>query len=198
MPLAFLARFRPQRQPTRFTGEMWVSFLCQVLRAPIPLLRAHAVARTQCACPGQNFVLDQYGDQVLICKKHTGAIAGHDHVLNVSAHLARNSSLRVRVNRKVATTAADINKQGDVQAMKFGIPGYNYLVWDVFLVCDRIGSSTQMASMVSCNLVTTLTLGPAARSEDTDVIMLSRRLLSHLRSYLSLARFTLNFYVSCG
>jgi len=26
--------------------------------------------------------------------------------------------------------------------MEFGIPGYNDLVWDVSLVCDRIGSST--------------------------------------------------------
>jgi len=76
MPLAFLASLLPQRQPTRFTGEIWVIFFCQALGAPIPLLRAHAVARTQCVC--QKFVLDQYGDHVLTCKKHTGAIAGHD------------------------------------------------------------------------------------------------------------------------
>ena len=74
--------------------------------------------------------------------QHTGAIAGHDHVTNVSVQLARNSSLRVRVNRKVATTAAD-NKQGDVQAMEFGIPGYDDLVRDVSLVCVRISSSIQ-------------------------------------------------------
>ena len=102
---------------------------------------AHAVARTQCAC--KNFVLDQYGDHVLTCKKHTGAIAGHDHVMNVTAQLARNSGLKVRVNRKVDITAADNNKQGDVQAMDFGIPGYEHLVWDVSLVSDRIGSSLQ-------------------------------------------------------
>ena len=124
MPLAFLARLRPQRQPTRFTGEIWV--FCQALGAPIPLLCAHAVARTQCAC--KNLVLDQYGDRVLTCKKHTGAIVGHDHVMNVSAQLARNSGLTVRVNRKVDTTAADNNKQGDVQAMEFVIPGFNDLV----------------------------------------------------------------------
>jgi len=88
-------------------------------------------------------VLDQYGDHVLTCKKPTGAIAGHDHVMNVSAQLARNSGLRVRINRKVATTAAGSNKQGDVQAMEFGIPGYDDLVWDMSLVSERIGSSTQ-------------------------------------------------------
>ena len=104
MPLDFLASLRPQRQPTRFSGEIWVNFqvFCQALGATIPLLRAHAVARTQCAC--QKFVLNQYGDHVLTCKKHTGAIAGHDHVMNVSAQLARNSRLRIHINRKVATT----------------------------------------------------------------------------------------------
>jgi len=61
----------------------------------------------------------------------------------LSAQLARNSGLRVRINREVVTTAADSNKQGDVQAMEFGIPGYNDLVWHVSLVSDRIGSSTQ-------------------------------------------------------
>ena len=61
----------------------------------------------------------------------------------MSAQLARNSGLRVRVKRQVDTTAADSNKQGDVQAMQFGIPEYDDLVWDVSVICDRIGSSTQ-------------------------------------------------------
>jgi hypothetical protein len=39
MPLVFLASFRPKRQPTRFTGEIRVNFVCQALGAPIPLLR---------------------------------------------------------------------------------------------------------------------------------------------------------------
>jgi len=63
--------------------------------------------------------------------------------MNVSAQLARNSGLRVHINRKVTTTAACSNKQGDVQAMEFGIPGYDDLVWDVSFVSDRICSSTQ-------------------------------------------------------
>ena len=75
---------QPRRQPTRFTGEIWVIFFCQALGAPIPLLRAHGVSRTQCAC--QKFVLDQYRDHVLTCKKHSGTITGHDHFMNVSAH----------------------------------------------------------------------------------------------------------------
>ena len=99
-------------------------------------------------------MLDQYGDHVLTCKRHTGAIAGHDHVMNASAQLARNSSLRVRINRKVATTAADSNKQGDVQAMEFGIPGYE-ICYELCL-SSVIGSAAarSMASMVSCNSVT--------------------------------------------
>ena len=115
--------------------------------------------------------------------------------MNMSAQLARKSVLRVRVNRKVATTVADNNKQGDVQAMEFDMPGCDDLVWNVFLVS---AAACSIASMVSCNSVTTLTLGLAARSEDTDAVTLSRTSLSHLRSYLSLARFTMNVYVSCG
>jgi len=45
--------------------------------------------------------------------------SGHDHVMNVTAQLARNSGLKVRVNRKVDTTAADNNKQGDVDLGQF-------------------------------------------------------------------------------
>jgi len=63
--------------------------------------------------------------------------------MNVSEQLIRNSGLRVRVHREVNTTAADDNKQGDVQAMEFGIPGYDDLIWDVSLVYDRICSSMQ-------------------------------------------------------
>jgi len=96
--------------------------------------------------------------------------------------------------------AKDSEKLISSLAMEFGIPGYDdlQLVWEVSLVCDRIGSSTQHGLNGKLNSLTTLTLGLAARSEDTDVIALSRTSLSHLRSYLSLARFTLNFYVSCG
>jgi len=47
--------------------------------------------------------------------------------MNVTAQLARNSGLKVRVNRKVDTTIVDNNKQGDVQAMDFGIPGYEHM-----------------------------------------------------------------------
>jgi len=63
----------------------------------------------------------------------------------VLAQQTRSSKLRVRVNSKVAATAADSNrdKQGDVQAMEFGIPGFDDLVWYVSLVCHRSGSSTQ-------------------------------------------------------
>ena len=61
-----------------------------------------------------------------------------------------------------------------------------------------LAAARSMVSMSSCNSVTTLTLELAARSVDSDEITLPRRLLLYLRSYLSLARFILNFYVSCG
>jgi len=196
MPLAFLASLRPKRQPTRFTGEIWVNFFCQALGAPIPLLHAHAVTCTQCAC--QKFVLDQYRDHVLTCKKHTGAIAGHDHVMNVSAQRARNSGLRVHINRKVATTAADSNKQGDVQAMEFGIPGYNDLVWDVSIVSHKIGSSTQHGLDGKLQLGDYLDVRARIKNNRYKRDYAARTSLSHLQSFLSLAKFILNFYVSCA
>ena len=36
--------------------------------------------------------------------------------------------------------------------MEFGIPGYDDLVWDVSLVCDRISSSTQHGLNVKLQL----------------------------------------------
>ena len=195
MPFAFLASFRPQRQLIRFTGEIWVIFFCQALGAPIPLLRAHAVARTQCAC--QNFVLDQYGDHVLCCKKHTRAIAGHDHVMNVSAQLACN-----RDCENVSTASSPLLQlvtTNKVMYRPWSLAFQDMMIWYGMCLSSVIGSAAarSVASMVSCYSVTTLTLGLAARSEDTDVITLSRTSLSHLRAYLSLAQFTLNFYVSC-
>jgi len=100
LPCQFLA---PETANALYWSDLG-KFFHQAFGAPIPLLRAHAVTCTQCAC--QNFVLDQYEDHVLTCKKHIGAIAGHHHVMNVSVQVARNSCLRVRVNRKVDTTAA--------------------------------------------------------------------------------------------
>jgi len=136
----------------------------------------------QCAC--QKFVLDQYGDHVLTCKKHTVAIASHDRVMNVSAQLARNSGLRVRINRKVATAAADSNKQGHY--WPWSLAFQDTTIWYGMCLSSVTGSATarSMASMANCNSVTTLTLGLAARLANSDVIMLPRTSLSHLQSYL--------------
>jgi len=58
--------------------------------------------------------------------------------------------------------------------------------------------TTNRPDHIHCNgiSVTTLTLGLASRTRDTNMIMLPRTSLSHLQSYLSLARFILNSYVS--
>jgi len=110
--------------------------------------------------------------------------------------LARNSRLWVCVNRKVATTAADGNEQGDVQAIEFGmIPGYDDLVWDVSLVCDRISRSTQHG------LNSKRWLPSCSGSQKDCQIQTWLRYHEH-RSYLqfnlSLSRFVLNYYVACG
>ena len=58
--------------------------------------------------------------------------------MDVLAQLARNSGYSVRVNRKVSTTAAASNKQGDVELVNFVLDGYNSLVIDVSICCDHV------------------------------------------------------------
>jgi len=74
------------------------------------------------------------------------------------------------------------------------------MIWYGMCLLSVTGSAAarSMASMVSCNSVTTLTLGLTSKSTDADAITLPRTSLSHLQSSLPLARFILNFYVSCG
>ena len=139
-PLSWMADMSAQRPVTRFSMDLWMSFFCRSMGAPIPMLQAHAMARTRCSC--KIFSLDPQGDHVLTCKKHTGATRGHNHVMDVLAQLARNTGCSVRVNHKVSTTAAVGNKQGDVELLNFGLDGYTNLVIDVSICCDHIGSST--------------------------------------------------------
>jgi len=72
--LSWVADMSAQRPVTRFSLDLWMSFFCRSMGAPIPMLQAHAVARTVCSC--KNLSLDPQGDHVLACKKNTGATRG--------------------------------------------------------------------------------------------------------------------------
>jgi len=74
---------------TRFSLDLWMSFFCRFIGAPIMMLKAYSVARMMCSC--KNFSLDLQGDHVLTCKKHTGATRGHNCVMDVLAQLACNT-----------------------------------------------------------------------------------------------------------
>ena len=74
-PLSWMADMSVQPTVTRFSLDLWMSFFCRSMGAPIPMLQVHAVARTMCLC--KNFSLDPQGDHVLACKKHTRATRGH-------------------------------------------------------------------------------------------------------------------------
>ena len=117
-----------------------MSFFYRSTDTPIPMLQAHAVAQTMCLC--KNFCLDPQGDQVLACKKHTGATRGHNHVMDVLAQLARNTGYSVCVNHKVSTMAAANNKQGNVKLVNFGLVDSNNLVIDVSICCHHVGNCT--------------------------------------------------------
>jgi len=136
-PLSWVADMSAQRPVTCFSLDIWTSFFCRSMGAPIPMLKAHAVARTMCSC--KNFSLDSQGDHVLTCKRHAGATRGHNYVMDVLAQLDRNS---VRVNHKVSTMVAASNKQGDVELLNFALDGFNNLVINASICCDHIGNST--------------------------------------------------------
>jgi len=102
-PLSWMAdTVSAQRPVTRFSLDLWMSFFCRFMRAPIPMLQAHAVAQTMCSC--KNFSLDPQGDHVLACKKHTGAARGHNNVMGVLVQLVRNTGARCRRRRPQAAS----------------------------------------------------------------------------------------------
>jgi len=76
-PLSWMADMSAEQTVTRFSLDLWMSFFCRSMGVPIPMLQAHAAARTMCSC--KNFSLDPQGDHVLACKKNTGATRGHNH-----------------------------------------------------------------------------------------------------------------------
>lgn len=55
------------------------------------------------------------------------------------------------VDRKVDTTAAASENQGDVQAIHFGVPRYNDLIWDVSLGSNGVFSSMQHGQKLAQN-----------------------------------------------
>jgi len=66
-PFSWMVDMSAQRPVTRFSLDLWMSFFCRSMGAPIPMLQSHAVARTMCSC--KKFSLDLQGDHVLACKK---------------------------------------------------------------------------------------------------------------------------------
>ena len=138
-PLGFLSDLSTNKFETRFPPDVWQAFFCRSLGAPIPKLLAYAHNRTLCSC---KMCIDPLGDHVLTCKQHTGAIRGHNHLMDVVASLSRDSKIGpVRVNHKVSTTGDGTRKQGDVEISDFPISLRDGLVIDVSFVCEFKGSS---------------------------------------------------------
>jgi len=155
-PLSWMAKVSAQRPVTRFSLDLWMSFFCRSMGAPILMLEAHAV--TCMMCSYKNFSLDPQGDHVLTCKKHTGlvmgATQGHNHVMDVLVQLARNIGHSVRVNHKVSTMVAASNKQGNVELMNIGLDGSNKLGIDVSSCDDHINTSTVNNGHLNCTMQT--------------------------------------------
>jgi len=197
-PLSWTADMSAQRPVTRFSLDLWMSFFCRSMGAPIPMLQAHAVARTMCSC--KNFSLDPQGDHVLVCKKHTGATRGHNHVMDVLAQLARNTGYSVRVNHKVSTTAAASNKQGDVELVNFGLVGSNNFVIDVSICCDHIGNSIvnngHLDGKMHTNDYLQAHAGANNRKYKEDYAAVGTEFAPAIGHWLD--KFIPSFFVSCG
>jgi len=49
-PLSRMADMSAQQPVTRFSLDLWMSFFCRSIGAPILMLQAYAVVRTMCSC----------------------------------------------------------------------------------------------------------------------------------------------------
>jgi len=88
--------------------------------------------------------IDPLGDHVLCCKKHTGSIRGHNHLMDVLAMLARASNIGPD---KVSTTGDGTRKQGDVEIQNFPLSLCDSVVIDVSFVCEFTGSSRALGGL---------------------------------------------------
>jgi len=193
-----MADMSAQRPVTRFSLDLWMSFFCRSMGAPISIIQRHAFARTMCLC--KKFSLDPQGNYVLACKKHTGATRGHNHVMHVLAQLARNTGYSVRVNHKAPTAAAASNKQGDVELVNFGLVGSHNLVIDVLICCDYIGNSTVNNGHLSCKMHTNDYLqaraGTKNRKYKEDYAAVGKAFALQLCQWLD--KFIPSFFFFCG
>jgi len=105
-PLAFLSDLSAQKTLPCLAG-----FFLQEFRAPNPKMLFHAAGHTLCSC---NMSIDPLSDHVLTCKKHTGSIRGHNHLMDVLANSAEASKLVPCVSRPGYPGAFDIDSAIEV------------------------------------------------------------------------------------
>jgi len=101
-PLFWMADMSAQRPVTRFSLDLWMSFFCRSMGAPIHMLQALAVARTMCSC--KNFSLDPQGDHVFACKKHTGATPREPPKATIMSWMSWRNWLATQATLRASTT----------------------------------------------------------------------------------------------
>ena len=126
------------RKPVRETD--WQSWLCQFLGEPIPALGPLWKQKQVCAC-GRH-VIDEYGDHVHTCKKHTGSTkAAHETVLDAVEVLCHQAGLSTE-RRNIPTVKKQNGKtgQGDLLIKGANIGGDTNLIIDVALIHEFGGN----------------------------------------------------------
>ncbi len=125
---------------TAVTERDWQSWFCQFLGVPIPALGPLWKEQRVCAC-GRH-VIDEYGDHVHSCKKHSGSTkSAHETVLDAVEALCHQAGLSTE-RRNIPTIVKQNGKtgQGDLVIKRANVGGDANLIIDVALIHEFGGN----------------------------------------------------------
>ena len=109
------------------------SYFCQLLGVPLPQLVPLAREGRVCAC-GRH-VIDEFGDHIHSCKKHTGSTkAAHETLLDALEALCFQAGIKTE-RRNIPSVTKPNRKigRGDLVLLNVNIGGHRHLIIDVAL-----------------------------------------------------------------
>ena len=118
----------------------WQSWFCQFLGVPIPALGAFWKEERVCAC-GRH-VIDEYGDHVHACKKHTGSTkSAHQTVLDtMEAPLSPGRIADGQAQHPNHRETEREDRTGDLVIKRANVGGDANLIIDVALIHEFGGN----------------------------------------------------------
>ena len=133
---------------TAVTERDWQSWFCQFLGVPIPERGPLCKAQRVCACGRQ--VIDEYGDDVHSCKKHTGSTkSAHETILDaVEAHCHQAGLSTERRNIPTIVKQNGKTGQGDLVIKRANIGEDTNLIIDLSLIHEFGGNHMADVSII--------------------------------------------------